>query len=824
MWRIFFRTSKSSLTIFSFVLFTMLSGLISETVAAQSGLNMHDLSGVRSQDVSDAQLRSFIARGEAQGISPEQAMMMARERGMPASVVQELMARVRTMQGAAQEQPALRARERVGTEESGLFDQDLWSMVHRDVSDKPEIFGARIFKRGMLSFEPSMHVPTPMNYRLGPGDELVIDIWGAATNFYQLEVSSEGTISIDNLGPLYVHGLTIQEAEQRVMDKLKQIYRGLRPGDSGQNTFARISLGRVRSIQVALMGEVNSPGNYTVSSLATVFNALYKAGGPNMIGSFRNVEVIRENRQVAVLDVYDFLISGDQSQNIRLQDQDIIRVGTYANRIEMRGEVKRPGLYEVKIGETLAQLINYAGSFTDSAYVRQIRIHRNTETEREILSVNRERFEHFTMRNGDVVIVDQILDRFSNRVSISGAVWRPGEYEIGEEGLMLSELLQKAEGVKPDAFRSRAIINRLTDNFDFTILAFNVDNILNNPEAFDISLQNEDEVIIKDIHEMREGRNVVIRGAVQTPNTYDFREGMTLEDLILVANGFTSAASEARIEVNRRVIGDAAPLQRGHQLAETFIFAVDRDLSIRSEAASFELKPFDQIFVRARPDYREQVTINVEGEVLYPGEYVLTSRNERISDLVQRAGGLTHEAFMPGATLLRQTIELERVEVDIEGGSDDVIELENVTERYIGIDLGRILENPGSEDDLFLRTGDVIRIPSELQTVSVRGGVLRESEIRFRDGRNLNYYINRSGGFAENARKRHAYVVYANGDVAARRNFLFFRSNPDVTAGAEIIIPQKEERPRLTPGERISIMSSVVSMTAVVITAMSRVW
>ncbi len=786
-------------------------------VIAQTNLDAADLSQVRSEQISDEQLEFYINRAKDENITPEQAMELARQRGLPSTTALDLMSRIRNMELSSQASPVSSSQKVISYHPEAPYDT-----VEIESVD-PLIFGSSLFSHGTLAFEPSMNIPTPLNYQLGAGDELIIDIWGAATNFYQLEVSHEGTINIDNLGPIFVHGLTIKEAEARIMDKLKLLYRGLNPDDPNRNTFARISLGRVRTIQVTLMGEVRKPGNYTVSSLATVFNALHKAGGPNQIGSYRQIEIYRENRKITELDIYDFLLKGDQSNNIRLHDQDVIRVATYNKRVLLKGEIKRPGYYEIKEGETLNNAILFSGYFTKSAYTRQLKINRMTETEYMLVSVDRDQYIDFELNNGDEITVDPILNRFSNRVSISGAVWRPGEFEL-EEGMMLSQLLEKAEGLKPDAFRSRGIINRLSDSFDFTIISFDVDALIEQTHKHDIALQMEDEVIIKSIHEMREDLTVTIKGEVQKPANYKYREGMTLEDLILNANGFKASASEARIEINRRIIGDAAPQFRGPSMAETFIFSVSRDLRLNDAAGSFVLEHFDQVFVRKRPDYQTQKYVFIEGEVLFPGEYTLTNRQEKISDLVKRAGGITSEAYIEGATLLRLIHQLERTEVEIDPDENNIINIDNSSDRYIGINLDKILNKPGSKEDLYLRPGDIIRIPSELQTVSIRGAVLRESEVRFQEGTGLRKYVNRAGGFSDNARKRNAYVVYANGDVVAQKKFLFFNNCPKIMPGAEIIIPEKEPKPRMTSGERLSVLSAVVSMSAVVVTALSRVW
>ncbi|WP_062127607.1 SLBB domain-containing protein [Geofilum rubicundum] len=689
------RNNKSNLKVHKLFYYLFLGFLmfLSTEVYAQ-GLGDTDLSRVRSADISDAQLKSFIQRGEKEGISHTQAMEMAKARGLSPSVAAQLMQRAQQLQTESNTPtnggPVLR-------DDTVSYQpiEPIPAHASAATQDGPMIFGRSLFRGGDQSFEPAMNIPTPVNYVLGPGDELVVDIWGATSNLHQLEVGPEGTVTIDNLGPIYVHGLTIEEADRRIIENLKQLYRGLRPGEAGQNTFARVSLGRVRSIQVTVIGEVETPGTYTVSSLATVFNALYKAGGPNRIGSFRQVEIIRNNTILKTLDIYDLLLRGDQTNNVSLQDQDVIRVATIQNRVEVSGQVRRPGLYEITDEETLAQLIEFTGDYTDEAYTGQVRVKRNTEKEFKMLTVEQSDFNNFPLYNGDVIEVDRILDRFANRVSISGAVWRPGDFEL-TEGMMLSELIAMADGVKPDVFRSRAVINRLTENFDYSIVSFNVDQVLNSPDSYDIQLQPEDQVIIKSIHEMREEMTVSLGGEVRERGRYQYRQGMTLEDLILMADGFLSSASEARIEVNRRILGEALPDQRGSELAEIFVFGVERDLSLAGSAKRFELKPFDQVYVRARPDYHVQDKIRIEGQVMFPGEYTLSDRNERISDLIRRAGGLTDEAYAKGATMLRSHKQLERVDTDVELGAHLVIDKEGDVQNFIGINMPEIIKNPGT--------------------------------------------------------------------------------------------------------------------------------
>lgn len=781
----------------------------SAQVHAQS-LDGTDLSGVRSADITDAQLRNYVDRARAEGISEAEAFNLARQRGLPASEAGALRSRLREMEDEPAGDTDTVGRER---DEPTAEPEDRPAPRETDPETR-RTFGAEVFREDGIAFEPSRQVPTPETYDIGPGDEIVVDVWGEATNVHRLEVSPEGTVTIDHLGPVYLNGLTIREAEERVLEKLQTLYSGLRPGSGNANTFARVSLGRLRSIQVTMAGEVSTPGDYTVSSLSTVYNALYMAGGPNRRGSFRSIRVIRENRVVSELDLYDFLIRGDQSDNIRLQDQDVIMIDPFERRVEITGEVKRTGYFQMNEDETLADLIRFAGNFTARAYTRQLRVHRNTPVERAIVSVKQEDIGRFGLRNGDAIFVDEILDRFENRVRISGAVWRGGEFEL-TEGMTLYELIAEADGLRPDAYLTRGIINRLKDDFSFELVSFDVRRLMEDPGTYDIPLRREDQVRIQSIFDMREELTVRIGGAVQNDTIAAYRENMTLEDLILMADGFRESASEARIEVARRIIGEAAPEQRGTQLAEMFTFDVSRDLQLREEDKRFELQPFDQVFVRQRPDYTTQRSIRIEGQVLYPGTYVIESRNERISDVIARSGGLTDEAYLPGATLIRRT---ERGEAELDFVVDDETVDRGGREGRIGIDLPAIMARPGSPDDLLIRQGDVIRIPDELQTVRISGAVMQDIEVRFREGRGLRYYIDHAGGYTEQARTRRAYVIYANGDVDRRKNYIWglFRSLPDIEPGAEIIIPEKRDRERMSTGEIISISSAVVSMASTV--------
>ncbi|WP_234571706.1 SLBB domain-containing protein [Rhodohalobacter sp. 614A] len=865
---------------FAFLFFSIVILVLSINVsyAQFGGLDSVDLGTLQSSDISDTQLRAAILRAEQEGITIDQALQMAQARGLSPAVANQLRTRIQQLQMDE------------NFEESGTGDlqqqEDEFSIPQEfirpervETEEMRKTFGSQIFRYRETEFSPTLNVATPVNYTLGAGDELVINIWGDQTDTYRLIVNPEGSIFVQGIGPIFVNGLTIEEASDKIIGELERIYSGL--GDEGpdQTTYARVSIERLRTIQVSIIGEVTNPGDYTIQSNSTVFNALYRGGGPGEDGSYRTIRVIRDNEVIAEMDLYDFLVEGLQTGNIRLRDRDVIQVPPYKNRVEVKGEVKRSDLYfEVTDGETLEDLLRYAGNFTDRAYTRQIRIHRNTSADRKIVTVNQNEYDDFPVQSGDLVYIDEILNRFENRVVINGAVWRSGEFEL-KDGMTLHDLIMEAEGLRPDAFMSRGLINRLRDDYTLEQISFDVSEVLQNPDVYDIPLKREDQVLIRSIHAINDEQSVQISGAIRQPGEYNFRDSMTLEDLILKANGFTDAASEARIEISRRILGEALPEQRGQQLAEIYTFDVSRNLQLRDQDRIFQLQPFDEVYIHRRPDYQTQQKVTIEGEVMFPGTYTIQNRDERISDLVKRAGGLTSEAYQQGARLIRRHTAIDRPEIefdfldseevvneqqtgltgrqgqennqqeenqekaedteiletrtqlnrdDLRSSQNDSLESENggdsTADSRIGIDLATILENPGSRDDLFLRDGDVLRIPQELQTVAISGAVMQDVEVRYREGANMGYYISRAGGFAVNARKKSVYIVYANGDVDRRKNYIFglIKSSPPIEPGAHIIIPAKANRVRMNFGEVVSVSAAIVGMTTSLIIALDR--
>lgn len=805
-------TSKLTILLAALLILTSFS-----TLSAQVSLNASNLSSFRTADLSDEQLRQYMRQAEAQGVTMEQALLMATARGLPPNEAQELRMRLSAL-----------GEQSVGSQvsPSGRIGQPFVadtqrSQVPSSSSEESEyVFGSELFSFAGFNFAPSMNIPTPSNYQLGTGDELIISIWGDRTDQLYLTVSTEGTVNLQNRGPVFVSGLTIEEAKTRLMRQLSQLYGGLNPDQGDATTFADISLGKVRTINVTVTGEVIAPGTYSMSSLATVFNALYSSGGPGNVGSFRRIRVIRENRTVVEFDLYDFLISGNQSRNIRLHDQDVVQVLPYQSRVKVEGQILRPATYELLGTETYQDLVTMAGGYTSRAYTKHAQIRRYTDTQRRIVTLPETLYSDFILQNGDEVVIAEVLDRFENRVMISGGVWRSGEFELKPD-LTLSQLIDQAGGIRPDAFRSRGLINRMRDDLSLEQISFNVENVLSDPSRFDILLQREDDVTIWELNSLRDTMVVEIHGAVRNAGIYRWRENMSLEDLILTANGFLESAALSRIEISRRIMNSTDP----NRLVETINFELDGSLTLNGDSKSFEIMPFDIVYVYRRPDFNIQRFVNIEGEVMYPGQYAITSRNERISDIIARAGGLTNEAYIPGARVHRQQRVIDRAQVEYNflASTEQVNDNDNDTAIRIGIDLQTALRDPASRENLYIREGDVIRIPKMAQTVRVMGAVMQEVEVRYVPGANYSYYIDRAGGYTERALKKRSYVIYANGDVDRNKRFIGLTvSTPPIQPGAQIVIPAKPETQRMTTQEIVSISSMVVSMTTTLLLAIDR--
>lgn len=778
-----------------------------------------DLSQIKIEELTDQQILQLRQRAEDSGLTEAQMKATLISRGFPPNELNKLEERLRLIDsGLSKVEVSGRSRQdTVQTTEVPEMNIDF------EPGPESRIFGYDLFRNKNLTFEPSLNIPTPPTYQIGPGDQLIIDIWGASQQNYQLPVTPDGNIYIENLGPIQVNGLTIEQASNRIIGRLKSIYAGL--GSPDRNTYGQVTLGNIRTININILGEVNMPGTFTLSAFATIFNALYASGGPSFNGSFRNIELIRNNEIIAVLDIYDFLMTGKQDNNIRLRDQDIIKVNPYISRVDLTGEVKRPGLYELAEEESIDDLISYSGGFSDKAYQKTLTVYRNTDRERKILNVAKEDFHSLIMQDGDSIPVAPILKRFENRVTINGAVYRPGEYALSD-GLTLNELLNRAEGLTDDAFVNRALIYRTREDLSLEVIPVDLKPIINNEASF--TLKREDIISVASIFGLREEYYIEINGEINHEGIFPYMENTSLEDIIVIAGGLKESASLSKVEVARRIkSGDEKPISG--DISEIFYFNIDKELNISSEASDFKLQPFDQVFIRKSPGYEEAQSLTVEGEVVYPGTYILGSKSDRVSDLIGRAGGFTSEAYLEGAQLIRKVeINQERRQEIIENlmsESTDSLQfnLEEGNEQAIGINLNSIMKSPGSKFDLLLQNKDRLIIPKELQTVRLSGALLFPITVRYDQSYNFNKYISMSGGFADNAKRRKTYVIYANGSVDKTNNFMFIKNYPDVQPGAEIVVPQKLAKDKMSTGEIIGITSALSSMALIIVTIINSI-
>ena len=673
-----------------------------------------------------------------------------------------------------------------------------------------QIFGHNIFTAENLTFEPNSNIATPTNYRLGPGDEVIIDIWGNSQDLIRQTISPEGTIQVNTLGPLYLNGRTVKEATNYLKQKLATIY-----ADSQIN----LSLGDTRSIQVNVMGEVKFPGTYMISSFSSVFHALYASGGVNDIGSLRSIKVMRNGKVFANLDVYNFIMQGKFKDDIRLQDGDVVLVDPYESLIQISGKVKRPMFYEMKPTETVSTLLDYAGGFTGDAYKKAVRIVRKSGREYQIYNVDEIDFSVFRLADGDVLSVDSILQRFENRVEIRGAVYREGLYQLKGTVNTVKQLIKKAEGVRGDAFLNRAILDREREDFTHEIIPIDVKGLLNGIVA-DIPLQKNDVLYIPSIHDLKEEQTLTIHGEVAFPGTYAYSDNMTIEDIIIQAGGLLETASAVKIEIARRV-KDPKSTSFSTIIGQTYSFDLKDGFLIGDNANIFSLQPFDEVYVRKSPAYFAQQNVTISGEVMFDGVYSLQQKNERLSDVVSRAGGVTPDAYVKGARLVRQMNEEERRrQADVlrmarSGEGKDSISIEKLdmgTTYSVGIDLEKALENPGSDYDLVLREGDHLFIPEYVNTVKISGSVMYPNTVLYKDGKKLKHYVNLAGGYGSDAKKSKAYVIYMNGTVAKLSKYKSSLIQP----GCEIVIPSKPESKKMSVAEVMSIGTTSASLATMI--------
>ena len=682
-----------------------------------------------------------------------------------------------------------------------------------------KVFGRDIFNNSNLTFEPSLNIATPVDYRLGPGDQLVIEVWGASQANITQKVTPDGYITIPDVGPIQVNGLTVQAASNKIRAKLSKIYSGMGTTNVDLSTDVKVSLGQIRTIQVNIMGEVAQPGTYALSSFSTVFHALYKAGGISQLGSLRNIKVVRGGRTVATVDVYDYILHGRSHSDIRLQEGDVILASPYDALVLVKGKIKRPMYYEMKRTESIRTLIDYAGGFTNDAYTSAVTVERNDEKERTICSVDDMNYGVFKVKDGDVVSVGAILDRYNNRIEIKGAVYRPGFYELGKEISTVRDLITKADGLLEDAFTNRAVLHR--ENLDKTleIISVNVKGVLDGTEP-DITLQRNDVLFIPSKYDLEAKGTIEISGEVYSPGIFPYAENTKLEDLIIMAGGLTESASKVRVDIARR-LNDPNSTKKQKEISKMFSFAVKDGFVVEGDPG-FILEPYDQVFVRRSPGYTPKVNVSITGEVEFEGSYALNERNERLSDLIARAGGLTGFAYLKGARLERQLTEEEYLQAkelltmvasnNQISGNDSII-IPAVSRTYtVAIDLEKIMSNPHSSLDPVLQDGDAVIIPQLMTTVQVTGSVRKPNAVVYNPDMKLKDYISEAGGYAERARKSGTFILYPNGHIKELgRN----ASAKEIVGGAKIIVPQKG-RSQWNLGTTLSTISTSVSMLAVI--------
>jgi protein involved in polysaccharide export with SLBB domain len=756
------------------------------------------MSNIKSKDISDVQLQEFVQKATGSGLSEAQIIEEFSKRGMPASEINALKGRIGALSA-----PANTAAT------SGAMVQNSGSKSAVPVSGQPAnvttIFGSELFSNPSLSFEPDLRIPTPKNYILGPDDQLLLDVYGVNLSQQKLVVDAEGNVYVKYAGPIPVNGLTLEDASKVINKKLAKFY----PAIASSQTKVQLTVTGIRSIKIIVLGAVKKPGTYSLTSLATLFNALYVSGGPNDNGSFRNIELVRNNKVIVKADLYDFLLNSNQKSNVRLMDNDVIKIPFVQTRIALTGELNRPGLFEMQPNETLDGAIRFAGGYKSNAFKARITGIRNTDFERKVIDVTKPEIATFKPQNGDAYSVGSLLDKYENRIIIDGAVFKPGTYAL-EKGLTVAQLLQKAEGLREDAYTERVIIIRTREDLTKEYISVN----LNTPLGKNLLLQKEDVIKISSIFDIKEKFAVTIEGAVRKPGSYGFEDSLSLKSLLLMAGGFADNATGKNIEISRRK-RDVEVNNPQSLIVEIIKVNDTTDLSLF--AHDIKLQAFDIISVKVNPFYKPQINVSIAGEVLNPGTYTLQNRSERISDLIKRAGNILYTANLDGAKLIRRNYlsgtDLETIEKIAMSGKDSsgtLVGQEKKPYREISIALTNILNKPGTTDDIFLEESDQIIIPIKDNMVSVYGEVFKPITISYETTKKLKNYIYDAGGITTSANKQKIFVMYPNGKASnIKHTFLFFRKYPKITAGAKIFVPMKPEKKGTDTAKAGIIISSI---------------
>lgn len=781
------------------------------------------------ESMTDQQLIVLMSQYQLYGLTDLELDMKAREKGLSTDQILALKKRMALLDpNALNEINGPKKSSSDPYEARVAVKAKSPSTKSEESNNELKVFGANIFENENLSFEPNLNIATPQGYVVGVGDQIVVDIYGVSDLTKRLIVSPEGDIRFPNLGPVKIAGLSIEDARIKIRNALTKIYPGLNNG----SVSVQVSVGQIRSIRVTLIGEITRPGNYDISALSTIMNALYASGGPNSIGSFRNIELVRNGKQVVIFDLYDFLLKSDLTKNLLLQDGDVIRVNPYQNRIILKGAIKKPALFDVKSNETAADLIQYAGGFSDMAFKEMIRVYRMGTRNKEILIVKANELSAFKLVSGDTLLVEKLANMFTNRVTINGAVYYPGVYGVNNMPTLKDILI--AAKPKEEAFIERGLIRRLKADFNPEFINFNLKEVLDG--KYNINLTREDSIQIYNIKDLREKYAVVINGEVNQSGTYDFSENMTVQDLVLMAKGYKEGASLQKIEIARRI------RQFKNAEKDSSVYSVIKEINLLSEDnrtgdLNFKLAPFDVVSVRKSPLYKEQISVTVEGEVIYPGKYTLAGNAERVSDLMIRAGGLKQNGFAEGATLLRKTYrDLSSNDATLINNKNNLINIQSgrlidtksvsdstkLNEIYneqksVGIKLDKIIANPGSTEDLFLVEGDVLKVPKQIQTIQTFGAVNVPKQIVYFNGISFRTALRESGRYALNASPRNSYVIYPNGQVRKTKSLMFFKFYPKIKPGTEIYVPENKPKAKLSTGEVLGIFSSITSLLGILV-------
>lgn len=792
-----------------------------------------------AQGMTDTQIAQFIQREARAGVSQSQIVTKLVQRGVTVDQIR----RVRNQQqkqvtenGVTASAPTAEsgAEKRMRTNNDGTVRQELNTAktgttteinanASEDVADVEsdvqatsntnegvgkKVFGRDIFNQRALSFEPNMNIATPQNYVLGPGDQVIVDVYGASQRTLQLTISPEGDITVPGYGPIQVSGLTVASANAKIRSTLGSRY---------SSSNVKLTVGNTRTIMINVMGEVRTPGTYHLSAFSTVFHALYMAGGINDLGTLRNIKVYRNGNLISIVDIYEYILNGRLAGNVRLQEGDVIQVGPYDCLVGVTGKVKRPMFYEMRKNESVATLLKYAGGFTGDAYKKSIRLTRQAGERYSVFTVDEFEMNSFQVDDGDAVVVDGMLNRYDNMVEIKGAVFRPGQYQLGNEINSVRSLIAHAEGVTEDAFTARGVMHRMKADRTLEVIPVDIQGILAGTVP-DIPLKNEDVLFIPTQADLQQQRTLTIHGEVMSPGTYQFADNTTLEDLILQAGGLTDAASLAKVDVSRRIV-DPMSTTSSRTLAKTFTFSL-RDGFVVDGTPGFILEPYDEVYVRRSPGYMTQRNITISGEVLFEGNQTLVNKNMRLTEAIKAAGGVTEEAYVKGARIerrlndderARRSFLLKQLSSQAEGSDSVKIEQLDLGNTYtVGIHLEKALENPGSEYDVVLREGDRIIVPEYNGTVKISGNVMYPNTVVYSPGKNYKYYINQAGGYGNRAKKSKTWVIYQNGTMAQVGH------GAKIEPGCEIVVPTKPKADPAKTSQWISIAQSVFSMAAMV--------